>query len=260
MRLSSLRGVGECVLIPGSSSARYVDFNTGVPCDPNSPNAVGPIYQGTGPVGYEGATGFTETSVPGFEGTITVPSLESRLSQDMYSRTSSRYMLERGLSAKPSEIGAILQESAAQYCAFYPNACAGVNVPALIQRFVTEYTAWYNSNLAEYHMLVDRGSIEPTAGSTPPPPAGYRSPVEYSSGPKYQQQQENALRPPPTGTSFDLTKSPTATGSDVLGPGATGNKQKENEQAGEGSWFEENWQLVAAGAAALLLIPMMGKR
>lgn len=285
--------LGDCrQLMSGSlPTGNCQDLTTGAigPCDasgcPTAP-VEAPVYTQTyfGAAPISGPSDYITTYASGIDEPVSVPTLISRLMDDMNMRTRNVYMLRAGLLTPPDQC---LQRTAADvqaYCALYPGACQGLSTDQIIEAVCGEYTRWYNSNLAEYWELVHRGSIEPVPGAPPPPP-GYVAPTVFVSGPGYQLQQQayqqqvyqqtqnaldrvvpqtgsitpteptSALRPPSSQPALNAQDIQYAQGTDVLTT-----RPGEAPAMPISNWIQDNWALLAAGAAALILLPMMGGR
>lgn len=261
----SMYGMGDCLQI-GPDWCRDNATGAQVPC--SSP-ACGPAAPG-GAFSYEGALpaidvgpiSYATTQVPGIIGEVSVPVLETRLRDDMNMRTR---MGIRADSVQPSEIGAILQATVQNYCYLYQGACPPQNqIAAIIAKLVEEYRAWYDSNIKEYYARVDRGSSEPVPGIGPRP-ADYVAPSSYVSGPAYQAQQDALTRnvptvqtitPAPAGSAL---RPPTGQTPNVnqpyMGAGTSDLTNGTEPQTGGSNWMADNWPLLAAAAAALILLP-----
>lgn len=269
----SIYGMGDCFAIAGTPYCR--DNNTGAQvlctdaaCSKPSLYAA-PVEPLPG-----GSAQTAQTGIPGFTGEFSVPTLEARLTEDIHLRT---VYGVRDYSVPPDEIYGILAETARQYCAMYPGACPSQGqVAALVEKKTQEYRDWYNARLTEYYNVTGRGSSEPMP-NMPAPPAGYVPPTVYVSGPGYEAQQNalnrtapEATQITPVGTQNVLQNQapngafPNATGANA----ATGTTTLTTRPGEEGSqqmnisgWLEDNWVLLAAAGAALVLLPnLMGGR
>lgn len=268
-------GMGDCMPIPGATG-QCRDNSTGgvVPCSSSVCAAPSPYVASVDPLSGGGSQ-TAITTVPGFgpDMTISVPVLEARLREDLHLRT---VWGVRPDSATPDQIYQILLETAQNYCYLYPGSCPSASqIQTLVGQLTEEYRNWYNARLTEYYTVVDGGSSEPVP-NMPAPPTGYVAPSVYVSGPNYETQQNALNRIAPTSTGVTpsgtqnvlQTQAPTGGSPQVGSPyGATGTDAlttrpgEESQQMAISGWLEQNWVLLAAGAAALVLLPnLMGGR
>lgn len=274
--MSGLGACGPCSRVSPLSGLGVIDFGGGV--DAQGRQQVAPALVPT--------SDFMMSSVVGLSDKHSVPTLQTRLSQQvaaMETTDPEQVVIGRD-GPDPSALRAGLVAMADNHCHLYPDVCVGVNVSALIDSLIAQYTMWRNSALARYYDLVASGAIAPMANAVVPPPPGYvpYNQVTGASAPPsneiynpvpgtypavtstnvltnvtpvapswYQAPTASVLAPPQSQPPVPISSiQQTFTGSQALVTGVN-----EGPAQGTGTdWLKDNWVLLAVAAGALFLL------
>lgn len=237
------------------------------------------------PVQIPGAGGFEMSLSPGMMMPTSAPSLATAL-QDAVNESSSPFIVNNiiGGSTTAQQEAQYIIDKAGQWAALHPDLAAAVDWKSAAQSAAGQYLSWVSAGAAQYSSSngglipylgpgagVNQGSSyigpvagAPSAGAAPPP-------VMYGGGntPAYLPQQTvtptqptSVLHPP---TSQTPVTQQSVANTQTQGAGANlttrpGGDVSDGAPFDIMTWMKDNWIIVAAGAALLIVPSMIGKK